>query len=199
MRVRWTQRMAGLAAVLAVVVLGACTAGGGGTFTRAWPVSPDRTPTSYWSYAGGGKTVLIETHGLPDEASATALADAFPAPWFVAPPAGYTTDPKAAAHPEYRFVLVFGVTTAFSGDRACGLAAGGEVPQGMQAKDGLMAAYCYRDELLAQVRADAVPAAVVQAPASEPARQFLVRLTRYLVPQPDADDCGFLQGCVGAW
>lgn len=192
---RWTSA---LFAAVAVAALGACAADGG-TFTRAWPVSPDRTPMSYWTYAGGGKTMLIETHGLADEATAEALADAFPAPWFVAPPAGYTTDPQAAEHPDYRFVLVFGVTTRFSGDRACGLGADGAVPDDMRAEDGLMAAFCRKDELLAQVRGDAVPAAVVQAPASADGHRFLVRLVRYLVPRPDADDCGFLRGCGGFW
>jgi len=169
------------AALIAVAGLAACE---GATMTHYLNQQP-LTARSYWRAAGAGKTLYLQVHGAPEGVSPEALAAVFPSPPTVAP-GRFTADPAQADDPQYRFVLAFDTSTAFSGDHACLLGPKLQ-PRSAGGEGSLMAAFCYRDEMLTQIRADGAAEVLARGLDRAPARNLLFQLSNRLVPPPERD------------
>lgn len=149
--------------------------------TRPW--AEPHAARALWTYAGAGKPFLVEVHNPPPGVTAQAVADAFPSPPTVAPASSFTADPTATAHPEYRFVLLFGAPATVDGADACS----GQAPV-LSGGDSLQAAFCHRGRVLAEVRGEALGESFAQGAASPAARGVLYDVVRHLVPPPELED-----------
>lgn len=168
-------------AILVTVSLGLLVAGCGMTrLTRPW--AEPHAARSLWSYAGAGQVFLVEVHQPPPGLTPQALAAAVPSPPSSAPAARFTADAAQAARPDYRFVLVFGAGAGDDGADAC---AGRTAPGGEGAV--VQAAFCHRDRVLAEVRAEALGDSFAKGAVGPAGRALLYDIVRHLVPPPEVD------------
>lgn len=172
-----------LLALIAGLALSACD---GPRYSHVIPVSPSpAAPAAYRYVVSVGGPMLMEVYAPPPTVSGADLAAAFPSPAFYSP-VRFTTALPPGSRPDladYRFVLVFSAPVAFDGDDACALTATGTARPPVPEGGDLMAAFCWKDQTLRQVRVSGPDLAFsggVTAPATQ---AVLSQVSGYLVPE----------------
>lgn len=175
-----------LLALTAGMALSACD---GARYSHVIPVSPTpAAPAAYRYVASLGGPLRMEVYAPPATVRGADLAAAFPSPPFYNT-VRFTTVLPPDSRPEladYRVVLVFSAPVAFDGDDACALTvppattpARPPVPEG----DDLMAAFCWKDQTLRQVRVSGSAPAFAGGVTSPAAQAVLSQVSGYLVPE----------------